>query len=57
MNSTKMHHLTNADILREVDDKRQYSPVIDELCQRLETMALICPCCEADIVEAAKELG
>ena len=60
---TKYHALTNAELLRLIEDKRN-SPVIDELAQRLEkcpeplednqhivsTMDnFTCPCCEARV--------
>lgn len=53
---TKYHNLTVVELLREVDDVRHYSPIIEELCQRLENIGETCPVCEADLYKAFKEL-
>lgn len=48
--------LTDDELLRYVDEKRQHSPLIEELCKRLEHKHIVfsdanhrveCPVCEA----------
>jgi hypothetical protein len=56
MNITKYNHLSNRELLAQVESVRDYSPVIEELCQRLENVGGECPVCEADLTRANKEL-
>lgn len=49
-------HLTNPEFLSEIDDVRNQSPIIKELCRRLEEMepapqisSCECPVCMADL--------
>lgn len=58
-------HFTNEELLVNIDDKRRYSPLIDELALRLEkeivNMAEVnhkveCPVCSAQL-EADLDLG
>lgn len=47
---TKYDGLSNAELLRMLHDKREYSELIDELCKRIESYAVdTCPVCDADI--------
>jgi hypothetical protein len=56
MNITKYDRFTNRELLVELDNARQYSPIIQELCVRLENIGNECPVCEADLERANKEL-
>ena len=67
MAHTKFANYTVDELLRLVDDKRQHSPLIDELCTRLEAGAAVqvdensnhrveCPVCEAAL-EADYDAG
>lgn len=56
---TRFDKLTDEEFLSDLTVSRQYSPVIDELCTRLEKAVLIpsdcnhrveCPCCEAQLL-------
>jgi hypothetical protein len=58
---TSYSHYSNEELLRYVDDKRGHSPIIEELCQRLEKKTLKeetqaannnveCPVCESQLV-------
>lgn len=54
---TKYETMPTQDLLRQLEDKREFSPIIDELCNRLEKpYKEICPVCEANLEEAGKEL-
>lgn len=55
---TKYANLTDADLIRQLDEARRHSPVIEELCLRLEVkppeydgyqMQVTCPVCEASL--------
>lgn len=59
---TKYSHLTEDELLRLVDHKRTQSPIIDELCNRLDKRSALsagfpaqvdtghkCPVCEAQL--------
>jgi len=46
---TKYHSYNNAELLQLMEDKRDKSPIIEELCQRVEASGLQCPICEADL--------
>lgn len=56
MNITKYSQFSNRELLGEFDILRQYSPIIEELCQRVENVGVECPVCEADLTKAAREL-
>ena len=55
---TKFRTLTNEELLSRIDEKREHSKIIEELCQRLESSdkllppedgsngAVTCPTCE-----------
>jgi hypothetical protein len=53
---TRYNALSIAELLRELEDKRMYSELVEELCQRLENLALRCPVCDADILKAKRGL-
>lgn len=44
---TKYTGLTDRELLLRLSDARQHSPVIEELCRRLEDIPEECPVCEA----------
>lgn len=57
---SRFRHLTDEELLVELEEKRQSSPIIDELCTRLRyytgdmipfvrSKSTICPICESDI--------
>lgn len=56
---TKYNHLDDDELLNLVDEKRQYSPLIEELCHRLESKNINipedhnsrseCPVCEVQL--------
>ena len=46
---TKYHSYNNAELLQLMEDKRDKSPIIEELCLRIEHVGLECPICEADL--------
>ena len=48
---TKYSNYSNADLLQLFEDRRQQSPIIEELCQRLEMLGIECPVCEADLTK------
>lgn len=59
MAHTKYANFSDDELLNEVDAKRQYSPILEELCCRLEKKALDlrdtnhkveCPVCEASLI-------
>lgn len=61
MATTKYSHLTDAELLGMVEERRSKSSIIQELCQRLEAQAQerelererippCCPVCEATLV-------
>jgi hypothetical protein len=56
MHITKHRLLTNAELLQQLSDKRFYSDIIEELCQRIESLAGTCPVCDADLELARKDL-
>ena len=56
MNITKYNGLSNRELLAQLEGVRTYSPVVEELCQRLENVGVECPVCEADLNRANKEL-
>lgn len=54
--ATAYRVMTDDELLRYIDEKRQHSPLIEELCKRLETKEMVlkdanhrveCPVCEA----------
>ena len=58
--SRTLTHLTNAELLHDLDERRHRSPVLEELCKRLEALVttetledyaprVSCPVCEADL--------
>lgn len=55
---TKYGNLSDDELLRYVADARQYSPIIEELCQRIENEGdpegqqgeVDCPVCEALLI-------
>jgi hypothetical protein len=53
---TKYQGLTQRELLNELESVRQYSPIIEELCTRLENHGEECPVCEADLTRARREL-
>lgn len=48
---TQYAGLSNAELLRQLTDSREFSPVIEELCKRIEKASdeATCPICEGDI--------
>lgn len=56
MNITKYNNLSNRELLAQLENVRPFSPVVEELCQRLENVGVECPVCEADLNRANKEL-
>lgn len=48
-------HFTDGELLREIDDRRKHSPLINELAKRLERVGGIsggdvtCPVCDANL--------
>lgn len=55
---TKFAHYTDAELIRQLFEARQHSPVIEELCCRLEVKppeydgyvtSVTCPVCEASL--------
>lgn len=66
MERTKYSHLTQGELLRHVSASRLASPVIDELCIRLERTVPVpvtldvesrteCPVCEAELKMACTD--
>jgi hypothetical protein len=54
---TKYRNLTNAELLNRLDEARLHSPIIEELCARMEVKSrAICPVCEADLTKIKDEL-
>lgn len=56
MRLTDYRTYTNSELLSACETKRQYSQIIEELCQRLETfndkvreLKVECPVCEAEL--------
>lgn len=54
MSLTKYSQLSNRELLRELNDVRSFSPVVEELCLRLEHTGSECPVCEADLEQHAR---
>jgi hypothetical protein len=48
--------MSDDDLLQALEDKRQYSDLIEELCQRIENSGAECPVCNADIRIAKRDL-
>lgn len=56
---TVYHNTPTEELIRSLEDKRCYSPIIEELCQRLENGDCVdshdvqtraqCPVCEAEL--------
>lgn len=65
MTTTKFDHLTDEEFVRSLHDKRAQSPIIDDLCARLEQRIddapddidneVCCPVCEAALKIADKD--
>ena len=53
---TKYNNLSNRELLNQLYVTRNYSPIIEELCQRVEAVGAECPVCEADLQLAKFEL-
>jgi len=58
MAHTRFSNLTDEELMTELDSRRHQSPVIDELCNRIESGRLLgtetnhkvsCPTCDADL--------
>lgn len=54
---TKYSSYSTQELLTIVSEKRYHSPLIEELCQRLERFSTTCPVCEADIEAAQQEFS
>jgi hypothetical protein len=62
INSAIMSHLTNEELLRALDERKERSPIIFELCRRLEKLdtevtsidessnQVMCPVCMASLL-------
>ena len=50
--SLHLRTLSNKEVVQVLHSRRDYSPVVDELCRRLEMFDGTCPVCEADLSEA-----
>ena len=46
---TEYRTLTNNELIDTLDIAAEYSPVIQELCSRLEKAVIICPICKGNI--------
>lgn len=57
MHITKYSPHSTQELLAMVSEKRYHSPLIEELCQRLERLSTTCPICEADIEAAQQEFS
>ena len=55
MTITKYNNLSNRELLAQLESVRSHSPVIEELCQRLETTNVECPICEADLTDMPRD--
>lgn len=49
MNHTTYHRYSNEELLSVVDNQRQKSDIIEELCQRIEAFPEECPHCKEDL--------
>lgn len=55
--------LTDDELLREIDDRRKHSPLIDELANRLERIGgttggdVTCPVCDANLKVCVDDEG
>lgn len=57
MSITKYQILSDTELLAQLQTATRYSPIIDELCQRLERNIdrNICPICEANLEDFINE--
>lgn len=60
---SKYRFMSDEELLMQVETARGFSPVIDELCDRLEAIMekekpqLFCPVCEANLADAKEALS
>lgn len=49
MTFTKYRPYSTEELLQLCAEKRALSPLIEELCQRIEENPIVCPVCEAEL--------